>query len=157
LSARRWTALATALVALATAPPATGGEEFPVALKVAKKKDGPYHPSLNAISLAEGQTKSFWFRAKNKTDERLKDLILDDGPFPIDDDLSVRWFQGDDNVSPQVQGGGLEFNLKPRKAKRFRMRVKATGPAEDCLTGQVEVPSVDTVAATVGINVSCIM
>ena len=147
--------LAMALALLAMAWPASAGN-FGVSVKVAKEKGGTYKNVLR-INVADGRSKSAWFRVKGKQNPEQLDLLFsDEGSSSSLEGLKVKWFKHGDNATEQVQGSGYPFHVDPGQSKYFQARVKADDPAGDaCIEGDATDGISVFESAAVGINEAC--
>jgi hypothetical protein len=126
-----------------------------IIVRVAKDKDGPYREILS-VNVAKNQTKNLWYRVRSESETDLKDLLFDDGLQKYLETLRVKWFEGGDNVTHDVQTSGHEFNLKADASKYFNARVTAEKKnVEECLIGRAVYPSVSLDQAFAGINDDC--
>ena len=121
--------------ALIFAPASTAlGPLFTV--KVAKQKDGSYG-SETKVNLDKNETVTLWFRMKNVSPGQLSNSGFDDGDNKIPEDLSVKWFKGQTNVSHDVQTSGLDFEFKEDQVRYYQAKIRAEGNnVKHCVTGR---------------------
>jgi hypothetical protein len=106
-------------------------------VKIAKHADGPYKFGIVNLHLDEGAKKSVYIKARSQSGEP-EDALLLEATTP-DSEYKVKYFRGPTNISGAVKGSGYTFILQPH-FKRFRAKVKATGPpGPDCLSVDVQV------------------
>ena len=112
--------LAAALVAgLAGTAAAT---TFPTAIKASKKgKDGPYHHSPLQVSVGD-DSKYVHFKISNLSDH-LQTETLTFGVSGATDDYGYRWTHRGENVTPEVNNTGYDFQLRKLGARRGRSAI----------------------------------
>jgi hypothetical protein len=97
-------------------------------VKLAKKASGPYDDGLG-VAIPDGVTKTRYVRVRSTVEHNQAATLFEerqgDGP-----SYRVRWFRGKTNISKSVRQGGHEFTLKPVKARRFRVTIKAPEAAQ---------------------------
>jgi hypothetical protein len=106
---------------------------------VAKDKTGPFSSESVMAQLGSGKSKSFYIKV---TSTALKGTVpvsmtaLSDN----EEGYKQKWFRKDNNITPEVKGGGFDFNLTPGQAKKFRLLLKADNSPEDffCSVTQLE-------------------
>lgn len=127
------------LLAAGLAETARSGLVVPVpVVKLARDADGPWinKPVING-KLKPGKAKDFFVKIRNTTDHKQNARLELRGGDPS---YRLRWFKGRRNITSEVRGGGFEFGLRPRPARVFRLRIKATAaPGEMCVGGQFHV------------------
>jgi hypothetical protein len=130
----RWgTAIIAALAVLIAAPLSVAGLS-PVDLHVAKSKDGPYRTSVGA-SLPDGETRSFWFRARPDSDTTREYTFKEILPFA--DEVRVRWYRGQNDVTQEIRDDGLPFTLKPDQSKLFRAKATSKSNGGYCFAASL--------------------
>jgi hypothetical protein len=146
-------ALAAAILALALAPSSQGRGGFFV-VKVAKEKDGPFRNHLNRV-IPNDETKSLWYLVKSKAGDDQPVFFYQEPP-DAPEDLKVKWFKGQNDISHDVQTSGHDFNLQAGKSKLFQARVRATEPGVlYCLQGTAMTGGVFFNTAEGEINGGC--
>jgi hypothetical protein len=155
---RRWVTGALAalamLVPLLIAPSAEAGDPT-VTLKISKHRDGPFVHDLsesgNPPSLAEGEHKNFYLRAKNKVANALDPNLINGF---VSNDYTARYFRKDNEITDALFTSGYDFHLGVGKTKSFRLRIKRkSGSANDgCVVTDV-LTDVQQDFALVGFNV----
>jgi hypothetical protein len=99
---------------------------------------GPYADGLG-VAIPDGATKTRHVRVRS-TVEHNQAATLFEQRQGLGPNYRVRWFRGKTNISQSVRQGGHEFTLKPDKARRFRVKIKAPQAAEPlCLIASVGV------------------
>jgi hypothetical protein len=104
-----------------------------VTLTLAKQVDGPYSDEIRR-NVPTGEKKNVYIRVKNLGGATSSVQLFS----PADDPpgYTFKYFRlNGDNVTADVtSGGGLSFNVKAGKAKKFRMVIKALDDQDqDCI------------------------
>jgi hypothetical protein len=139
-----------AIVVLAVVGLAAAGGPAPK-VQVAKHKGGTYTGFVNA-NVPDGETKVRYVRVRSRADANQPANLtaeLDvEGP-----QYTIKWFAGQENITPEIEGDGYEFVLKPNKDRIFKVKIKAPQEAEGgCITAAVEVPTSTFETALIRIN-----
>src|SRR5262245_17117118 len=104
----RITLLLTGLATLALAGPAFSGS-FPK-LKGSKTADGPFRTDT---FLNIQQKRNLYTKILSTDLEARRWSLYEQQGGPGDGDYDIKWFDGDENISHDVQTGGYRFKLKP--------------------------------------------
>src|SRR5262245_30631639 len=117
------------------AGPASAGVNPSV--KVAKHRDGPYTPSVGA-NVTDARFRTFYVKTRGQGTEPV------DAHFRQQQgslSFKVRYFKGTANITDAVTNAGYPFTLKPDKATRFTLKLKAKDdpPASGCFGQEVSI------------------
>jgi hypothetical protein len=149
--------LLAACVAALVLPVATagGGEKF-FKVRVAKKESGPYSV-FQKVNIPVGESKSAYFKVKNKADSNLLHMNFNDNIPDPNPDFKVKWFRGDNNITSEVESeDGYPFTLKEDKPLIIRAKVKHLDPgAGVCIDAGAEGDDVGDSLAVLGVNTDC--
>ena len=122
------------------APAASAGvEEGTPKVKVAKQASGPYQTGLG-VGVPDRATKTRYVRVRSTVAHNQAAALHEErqggGP-----NYTVKWFRGKTNISKSVRDEqGYGFTLKPDKARKFRVEIKAPQGAQPlCLIAAVGV------------------
>lgn len=135
---------------------AGGGEKF-FNVKVAKHQDGPYS-DYQTMNLPVGETKSAYFKVRNKANSNLLHMNFNDNtPDPDPEDFKVKWFKRDNNITSEVKSkSGYQFTLKQDKPLVIRAKVKHLDPGDGaCIEGEAEGLDVGDDIALLAVNTKC--
>ena len=124
-----------------------------VKLKVAKHEGGPYK-EFQAINIPDGDVKNLFWRVKNVSSKRLKEVHLSDSSTNYPLAWGVKWFQREKDITDDVHtSDGHTFGLKRGRSKTFRQRLKAPFKAGSfCDTARAGGPNASLDLATVSVN-----
>ncbi len=108
------------------AAPALAGD--PVNTTVAKA-GGEFDGSVTG-NIPKGETKSFRLRTENPMGSQITASLEGDPG----NHTKVKWFKGQQNITPPVKEGDYEFQLDAGATETFRMKVTAENKKPNCVT-----------------------
>ncbi len=132
-----------AAAAVALAAPAQAGD--PVDTTVAKP-GGEFDGNVTG-NIPKGKTKSFRLRTENPVGSQITATLEGDPG----NHTKVKWFKGQQNITPQVKEGDYEFQLEAGATETFRMKVTAENKKPDCVTSTGDGPEGGS-SATIFVN-----
>jgi hypothetical protein len=143
---------ASSLILLLLLVPAAGASagEGPTRLEAAYKKKGAYSDGFFPLVVDSGFTPAF-VRIKNLTNAKQR-VKLTDERVGFTSDYKVRWFDGKQKITGDVEGDGYRFKLPPRKERgraTFKIEVKALepNPGPLCETANFFLPTIGYMAS----------
>ena len=110
---------------LAAATPAFSGMDG-LALTSSKHQDGPFSNDVLHFDIDPGETKTGWFKVKNRTNDKVKGIRL--GELQKAKNVTIELFDGDENITQDARSmNGYKFALDAGKATKFKARFKVPG------------------------------
>jgi hypothetical protein len=118
----------------------------------AKHKDGPYNDGGIQASLGPGETKSFFLKAKNTSNEQIAVAMAAEST--NGQGYTQKWFRKGNNITQKVKDG-FDFELGPEKVRKYRLQISADnspGPGYCSNTSFYDIEEMEYDYAYVGLN-----
>ena len=146
---------ATLLATLCVVVPSAQSGPTAIDVTASKKKTGPFSDDAVSVSMSPGDTKTVWYRVKNKSGDDQGNLRFEAGMKATPEAFKLRWFRGKRNITKEVNHDNYRFALADDAAARFKAKITNTADGAMCFVGRAGKPALGMDSVFTEVNISC--